>query len=58
MNLPQGTKIKSNTESKNTNSDIPPIQVIIQGSVIGNEQFADYVGEHIYNKIQLALANM
>lgn len=60
MKLPQGTQIKTNNESKNmvNNNNSSPIQVIIQGNVIGNESFADYIGEVIFNKIQLAAANM
>ena len=55
-----GDKVYTNSETKKllSGNNMPPIQVIIQGNVIGNEQFADYVGEHIYNKIQLAFANM
>lgn len=34
------------------------VTVIIQGNVIGNEQFADEVGEHVYNKVESALNNM
>lgn len=60
MKLPQGTQIKTNNESKNmvNNNNSSPIQVIIQGNVIGNESFADYIGEVIFNKIQLASVNM
>lgn len=60
VSMRSGNKVSTNNETKKilNSNNIPPIQVIIQGNVIGNEQFADYVGEHIYNKIQLALANM
>ena len=61
MKLPSGTKIKTNSQSQKMveqNANIPPIQVIIQGNVIGNEQFADYVGNHVVNKVKLALNNM
>jgi len=34
------------------------VNVTIQGNVIGNEEYAEYIGEHIGNKIQLALGNM
>lgn len=55
-----GDKVMTNSETKKllSGNNMPTIQVIIQGNVIGNEQFADYVGEHIWNKIQLSLANM
>ena len=61
MKLPGGTQIKTNSQSKkiaNEKSNMPPIQVIIQGNVIGNESFIDQVGSTIYNKIQIAMANM
>lgn len=61
MKLPGGTQIKTNSQSKkiaNEKSNMPPIQVIIQGNVIGNESFIDQVGNTIYNKIQIAMANM
>ena len=61
MKLPSGTQIKTNSQLNNmvnSNSNIPPITVIIQGNVIGNEQFADYVGDHIVSKVKLALNNM
>jgi hypothetical protein len=34
------------------------VYVTIQGNVIGNEEYADYVGNIIVNKVKLALANM
>lgn len=60
MKLPGGTQIKTNSQSINASkqNNIPPINVIIQGNVIGNEEFANAVGEHIYNKILIAMANM
>ena len=60
MKLPSGTQIKTNSQSNNlvNGTNLPPIQVIIQGNVIGNEQFADYVGDHIVSKVKLALNNM
>lgn len=61
MTLPRGTKINSNSQSKNIvngGSSIPPIQVIIQGNVIGNESFIDQLGNVIYSKVSLALGNM
>ena len=60
MKLPSGTQIKTNSQSNNMvqNSNVPPIQVIIQGNVIGNEQFADYIGNHVVTKVKAALNNM
>lgn len=58
LTLPRGSQIKTNSQSKKTTSNnLPPIQVIIQGNVIGNEQFAEYVGEHVWNKVNLAILN-
>ena len=39
------------------NGDVK-VYVTIQGNVIGNEEYADYVGNHIGTKIKLALGNM
>lgn len=50
-------KTPSNSNNKNTKK-IGDIYVTIQGNVIGNKQFADEVGEHIYSKVELALNNM
>ena len=60
VNMNSGNKVSTNSETKKllNNNNIPPIQVIIQGNVIGNEQFADYVGDHIVSKVKLALNNM
>lgn len=61
MTLPRGTQIKTNSQSNkiaNGNSNIPPIQIIIQGNVIGNEEFVNYAGSVITDKIILALGNM
>lgn len=59
MRLPGGTQIKTNSQSqKMISGDIPNVQVIIQGNVIGNESFIDQVGSAVYNKVSLALVNM
>ncbi|MGK0467153.1 phage tail tape measure protein [Clostridium sp.] len=39
------------------NGDVK-VYVTIQGNVMGNEEYADYVGNHIGSKIKLALGNM
>ncbi len=43
---------------KYNNKDGISVQVIIQGNVIGNEDFANYVGDTIFGKVKLALTNM
>lgn len=40
------------------NNDKVVVYVTVQGNVIGNEQFADQVGEHVYKKVKLVLDNM
>ena len=44
----------------NTTKPISPMNVFvtIQGNVVGNEEFADEVGEHVGNKVLMALQNM
>ncbi|MBZ9633194.1 phage tail tape measure protein [Clostridium sp. FP1] len=34
------------------------VQVIVQGNVIGNEEYAEYLGNHIVGKVRLAYSNM
>lgn len=60
MKLPGGTKIKTNSQSMNAvkQNNLPMVNVIIQGNVIGNEEFANSVGEHIYSKILVAMNNV
>lgn len=59
VSLPSGSKIatadktKQALGGKNVN-----VYMTIHGNVIGNEQFADYVGEHVVGKVLLALDNM
>lgn len=60
MKLPSGTKILPNSKTEgilNANNGIN-VNVNIQGNVIGNETYANYLGEHILSKVQLALVNM
>lgn len=58
MKLPGGTQIKTNSQSNKISSgNIPPIQITIQGNVIGNQSFIDQVGSAIYDKVSLALMN-
>jgi hypothetical protein len=56
----RGSKIYTNSQTNKIlsgNSNIPPVYVIIQGNVIGNEEFADSVGQHIYNKLYYQMVN-
>lgn len=58
--LPSGTKVLTGDETEkalgNKNGGIY-IPITIQGNVIGNEDFANYVGQHVYNQVTLALTN-
>ncbi|UYZ34969.1 phage tail tape measure protein [Clostridium beijerinckii] len=56
----KGSKIYTNSQTNkilNGNSNYPPVYVIIQGNVYGNEDFADQVGQHIYNKLYYQMVN-
>lgn len=60
LKLPGGSQIKTNSQSKkiaNEKTNMPSIQVIIQGNVIGNESFINQVGAAVWNKVNLALLN-
>jgi TP901 family phage tail tape measure protein len=58
--MPSGSKIIPADKTDrllSSKSDIK-VYVTIQGNIIGNEEYADYVGNHIVDKVQLAVANM
>lgn len=57
MNLPSGTQIIPHDVSKRMGGQSVDVKVYIQGNVIGNDQFADQVGERVTRKIVRALAN-
>ena len=60
LKLPGGSQIKTNSQSKkiaNEKTNMPSIQVIIQGNVTGNESFINQVGAAVWNKVNLALLN-
>lgn len=59
VKLPGGSGVKTAGETKKAlgGRDIK-VYVTIQGNVIGNEEYADSIGEHAANKILLALGNM
>lgn len=58
---PNGTKIIPHDLSekivKSSNKGVN-VYVIIQGNVIGNEEYADYVGQRVADKVILVLDNM
>lgn len=58
MTLPSGTKIHSNNDSKKMASSKPiTLNVVIQGNVIGNEEFADHIAEKTCETLMIAMAN-
>ncbi len=60
VNLPSGSQIIPHNEVKKAanGSGIPPISVIIQGNVIGNQEFIDKLGQAVFGKVEAALANV
>ena len=58
LNLPNGTQIIPSDISKRMGSGYSiNCPVTIQGNVIGNEDFVNYVGQAISNRVGLALSN-
>ncbi|WP_338340139.1 phage tail tape measure protein, partial [Clostridium butyricum] len=61
VNLPNGSQVipadKTDKILNNSNGGVQ-VSVVIQGNVIGNEEYADYVGNHVWNKVKLGLENM
>lgn len=62
VNLPSGTQIIPHDVSKkivNNNSGAPiTIELHVHGNVIGNAEFLNECGEHIFNKVKAAMDNM
>lgn len=61
VNLPNGSQvIPADKTDKMLNQQTRPIEVtiIVQGNVIGNDEFLDHMGNAMTNKIKLALSNM
>lgn len=59
VSLPGGAKVTTADKTKQSlGGNAINVNVTIQGNVIGNEQYADYVGDHIASKIKLALNNI
>jgi hypothetical protein len=61
VTLPNGSKVipadKTNQLLKGAGAS-PTVNVIIQGNVIGNEQFINEIGQVITSKVKVALINM
>lgn len=60
VNLPSGSQIVPHDKSVAKTSSQPQIalSLTIQGNVIGNEEYADYVGDVIVAKLRAALGNV
>lgn len=61
INLPNGSQVIPHDESMRqlaNNRENITVNVTVQGNVIGNEEFMDACGNHISNKIMLAMGNM
>lgn len=59
VSMPGGAKVTTADKTKQAlGGNAINVNVTIQGNVIGNEQYADYVGDHIASKIKLALNNI
>lgn len=61
INLPNGSQVIPHDESMRqlaNNRGNVIVNVTVQGNVIGNEEFMDACGNHISNKIMLAMGNM
>ncbi|MDU0200166.1 hypothetical protein ACYEXS_19690 [Paenibacillus sp. MAH-36] len=59
VNLPRGSQVMtaSKTASKLGGSNVN-VYVTIQGNMIGNEEYVDYIGERIFKRVQLATTNI
>lgn len=56
---PNGTKIiPADKSEKMLSGKGVTVNVTVQGNIIGNQEFADYMGNYVANKVSLALANM
>ena len=60
VNLPSGSQIVPHDKSAGQMNLQPQIALYltIQGNVIGNEEYADYVGDVIVAKLRAALGNI
>lgn len=58
IDLPSGSRIYPATQSKNMNASTPiNINIQIQGNVIGNESYADFLSNKVATKILTAIGN-
>ncbi|HBJ1646516.1 TPA: phage tail tape measure protein [Clostridium botulinum] len=61
IRLPSGTQIVPGDKTKkimNGTNNVPPVTVIVQGNIIGNKEYADYLGNHILSEIKLGMLNI
>lgn len=59
VNLPSGTQIiPHDVATKQSASNTFNINVNVQGNMIGNEEYANQIGDTIFNKLQFAMNNM
>ncbi|WP_309245189.1 phage tail tape measure protein [Clostridium sp. CF012] len=60
VNLNKGDTVStaSNTTKALGGKGDVKVYVTIEGNVIGNEEYADSIGNHVWNKIESALSNM
>ncbi len=61
IDLPRGAKVYTNNQTNkilngNGNGGVN-LFVIVQGNMVGNEEFANQIGQHFYNQVQLGMAN-
>lgn len=55
-----GTKVLTNSQTKkmiNGNNGGINVYLTVQGNMVGNEEFANQIGQHVFNQIQLAMPN-
>lgn len=58
VNLPNGSKIIPHDISRRMNGPSISVHVVVQGNVIGNEAYADQMGNTIVKRILRALDNV
>lgn len=59
LNLPNGTQIiPHDVSQKMSGGYTVNCPVTVQGNVIGNEDFVNYMGQQIANRVQLAISNV
>jgi TP901 family phage tail tape measure protein len=60
VDLPSGSKVYTASQSKKmlSNNGGISVSIVVQGNMIGNEEYANYMGNHIANRILTQLSNM